>query len=394
MRILVVTGTYAGAGTNPWLLDDLCAEFAHQGHEVDVIVFDPTHARDRGQIDGQPTGVKAWSVGSTRDRFGPVGKLLGYLQAGIGLHTLGMTIARETSYDLCIYTSIAAFSWGFPARIRRLGIAKRLVLVLWDFFPIHQLEIGRIRARWLAAPLKALERLAIRRADVVALMTPANERFYRTYHRGLSAETILIPPWSSSGASALVAQQKMKRFTAVFGGQLVKGRGIETLLAAAAILQADNAAVDVLVAGDGSESGRLREEAKRLGLTNLTFVGAMPREEYRSLLARAHIGIAITVPGVTPPSFPSKIVEYCGLGLPVVVCVEPSSDAGDILELNGAGIKVTAGDAAGVANAIGRLLRIHELGGLGAWAMAAHTYYATELSTPRAVHRLSAIGVQ
>ena len=394
MRVLIVAGTYAGDRSNPWLLDDLAREFVATGHTVDVLSFDPTGARPKGPIVQDIDRLDAFSVGSTHTRRGAVQKLLGYVQAGIGLHVDGYRFVRRNTYDLCIYTSIASFSWGFPSRVRRAGIAKKLVLVLWDFFPIHQLQIGRINGTWLATPLKALERLAIHRADVVALMTPANERFYRTYHRGLSARTVIIPPWSSSGASAPVVQEKMKRFTAVFGGQLVRGRGIETLLAAAAILQAKNAVVDIVVAGDGSESGRLREEAKRLGLNNLSFVGTMPRDEYRSMLARAHIGIAITVPGVTPPSFPSKIVEYCGLGLPVVVCVEPSSDAGDLIEQHRAGIKVDAGDAMGVADAIWKLLRTHELGGLGPWGVAARSYYTTELSTSRAVERFAAIGVQ
>ena len=391
MRVLIVAGTYAGDRSNPWLLDDLAREFVAAGHTVDVLSFDPTGARPKGPIVQDIDRLDAFSVGSTHVRRGAVQKLLGYVQAGIGLHVEGYRFVRRNTYDLCIYTSVASFSWGFPSRVRRAGIAKKLVLVLWDFFPIHQVEIGRIRARWLAAPLKALERLAIRRADVVALMTPANERFFRSYHRGMSAETFLLPPWSSSGTDAPFTRHEMTRFTAVFGGQLVKGRGIDTLLAAAAILQADSAPVDIIVAGDGSESGRLHDEAKRLGLTNVTFPGSMPRDEYRSMLARAHIGIAITVPGVTPPSFPSKIVEYCGLGLPVVVCVEPSSDAGDIVEQHSAGIKVLAGDARGVADAIRRLLKAHERGDFDVWRASAHVFYESELSTRRAVRRLISI---
>ena len=392
LKVLVVTAQYAGDGANPWLLDDLCRELALVGHEVDVIVHDPKHGRPRGIISSGSPRVHAWSVGSTKDRVGRLQKIAGYLQAGLGLHSYGFRHIRDSSYDLCIYTSIAAFSWGFPARVRRRGIARKLVLILWDFFPIHQLEIGRIHAGFFGGALKAIERLAIRRADVVALMTPANEDFFHRYHSGLRAETVIIPPWSSSGTSAShKVSEKLPRFTAVFGGQLVKGRGIETLLAAAARLQDTGEPIDIIIAGDGTERRRLEADAEQRQLANVTFVGSLLRDKYREMLAQAHIGIAITVPGVTPPSFPSKIVEYCGVGLPVVVCVEPSSDAGDIVEQHRAGIQVSAGDADGVTNAIRTLFQEHQRGKLAEWARAAADLYETELSTKRAVKKLEVV---
>lgn len=391
LKVLVVTGQYAADGPNPWLLDDLCVELARVGHEVSVMVHDPKHGRPWAPIPSGSPGLRAWSVGSTRDRQGRLQKIAGYLQAGVGLHTRGFRQVRDQSYDLCLYTSIAAFSWGFPSRVRRRGIATKLVLILWDFFPIHQIEIGRIRAKILSRPLKAIERLAIRRADVVALMTPANQDFFRAYHPGLCMETVIIPPWSSSGGRVPDNVEKRSRFTVIFGGQLAKGRGVETLLDAAARLQATGDAIDIVIAGDGTERQRLQDDAASRSLANVSFLGRLPRAQYRSVLERAHVGIAITVPGVTPPTFPSKIVEYCGVGLPVIVCVEPGSDAGDIVERYRAGIQVLAGDADGVTGAIRTLFLEYEHGRLTEWADSARELYRTELSTECAVDRLEAI---
>ncbi|WP_349899461.1 glycosyltransferase [Parafrigoribacterium soli] len=273
--------------------------------------------------------------------------------------------------------------------MRKHTIAKKLMLILWDFFPIHQLEIGRISRAWPTKPLKALERIAISRADVVALMTPANERFFRSYHPDLRSETIVIPPWSSSGSDeATERPAKFERFTVVFGGQLAKGRGVDTLLAAAALLQNTGEDIDITIAGDGTERMMLESEAERLHLKRVEFTGALPRTDYRALLQRAHVGLAITVAGVTPPSFPSKIVEYCGLGLPVVVCVEASSDAGTIVENSHAGISVPVGDAAGVANAIRTLYADFHDGIYTHWERRARRFYETKLSTNKAVERI------
>jgi glycosyltransferase involved in cell wall biosynthesis len=386
--VLIVTGKYAGDRANPWLLDDLAAELAHAGHTVDVIVFDPTGARPKGRIPLETDGINAWSIGSTRMRVGGFQKLLGYLQTGLGLHFAGFRFVKGKTYDLCIYTSIASFSWGFPSRVRRKRIATKLVLILWDFFPIHQLDIGRIRREPANRLMKAIERLAITRADVVALMSPANERFFRSYFPQLKAKTTIIPPWSSSGDLYKSEALKRPRFTALFGGQLVAGRGVDTLLDAAGLLATSGEPIDIVIAGDGPDRRRLEAAATSAGLSNVTFTGALPREDYRTLLASVHAGIAITVAGVSPPSFPSKIVEYCGLGIPVVVCVESSSDAGEIVEQHGAGIMVDAGDAPGVAEAIRRLYAANSSGELATWSDAARRFYLSQLSTAEAVRRL------
>lgn len=388
MKILMVTGTYSLDGSRPWLLDDLCRVLAERGHSVDVIVHDAKNGHPRGEVPDQAQGVTAWSVGSTKTRRGALQKLLGYLQAGIGLHTLGYKIAKTSTYDLCVFTSIACFSWGFPGRVRKSGVAKRLALILWDFFPIHQLEIGRIRPRALGPVLKAIERMAISPADHVALMTSANEAFFRSYHPRIRARTLIIPPWSSSGELPSAGFSKLERFTVIFGGQLARGRGVETLLDAALLLQNAHAPVDIVIAGDGAERNRLEEHAQNNGISNVTFAGHLERDAYRALLKTVHVGVAITVPGVSPPTFPSKIVEYCGVALPVIVCVEPSSDAGLIVETAGAGVSTPAGDPEALADAIRVLLGVHSEGALDGWSSAAQRLYEEQFSTVSAARSL------
>jgi len=395
MRVLIVTGNFAGENQNPWLLDDLALQFARSGDEVDVIVHDTKNARARGSQDRHVDGIRVTSVGPTRVRAGRLGKILNHVEAGWGLHTIGFRSARTSPYDLCVYTSIGAFSWGLPARLRRAGLVKRSVFVLWDFFPIHQLEIGRIAANWLHAPLRGLESLSMRNADAIAVMSPANERFLRTYHRDVRGETILVPPWASDPFSGGIVRSgtKRERFTAIFGGQLVAGRGLDTLLRAAKRLQDSACPVDILIVGDGSARVSLIALAQELGLTNTTFLAGLPREEYRELLRSSHIGIAVTVAGVSPPTFPSKIVEYCASGVPMVVCVEPASDAGSIVEAAGAGLSARAGDDASLATAIKELHAEEAAGILEARARRARDFFEAELSVSRAVETIRAVAL-
>ncbi len=383
MRVLIVTGHFGGPNRDRWLLDDLADALVEHGHSVHVIVGDATKGRPSGSTQAHPR-MRVTSVGVRRNRTSRLGKLLGYLQTGWGLHTAGFRAARGEQYDAAIYTSISCFAWNLPGRLRRRGMVKRLVLVLWDFFPIHQLEIGRIRARWLARPLKAIEQQSMRQADAVALMSEANVAFFRNYFSKIDAPVVIVPPWSSSGEDSLdETRWESGVLVAVFGGQIAVGRGLETLLEAGRLV---DERVQIVIAGGGPDAARITELAREI--PSVRIAGSMPRHEYRRLLSTAHVGIAVTVPGVTPPSFPSKIVEYCGLGVPVLVAVERSSDAGKFVESRGAGISVPAGDPVALAGALTRFADEKESGRLRERALAARSLFEAELSAARAASAL------
>ena len=361
MKVLIVTVNFRTVTENAWLLDDLAAEFAHLGHSVDVLVHSPTAPRKHG-LQQRDDGINVFSVGTERVPNGRVSKLASYIATGFRMHTTGWRWAKRNRYDLCVYPSIASFSYGFPARLRRRGVVSTLLFVMWDFFPVHHIDIGRIRGGIASNALKRTERLSIQRADVIAVMSRANEVFLRSYHRGVSTRTITIPPWATGGE--LTAVEKRTRFSVIFGGQLVRGRGVDTLIDAALLLQDAGVNVEILIAGSGPDEERLRAHASEVGAANVSFTGGLPRDKYREVLRSCHVGVAVTVAGVTPPSFPSKIVEYCANGIPVVVSVEDSSDAGSFVETHGAGLTVSAGCPVALADAIRRLAAEHAAGTL------------------------------
>lgn len=393
LRILIITGDFGGEGRNPWLLDDLAVAFADAGDDVDVLAYDTKRGRAFGLNPYPDKRIRVFGAGPLKIRHGGTGNLLNYLAAGWRLHTHGFRMVRRRQYDLCIYTSIGILSWWLPARLQRAGIVRRTLFVLWDFFPIHQLQIGRIKHSALHAPLRLLEGLAMRSADAIAVMSPANQRYLHTYHPHVHVRTIIIvPPWASDpGPVASDGLHRRQRFTVVFGGQLVAGRGIDTLLRAARLLQDQAVPMECLIIGDGPERARLMAFAVDIGVTNTTFMGRLHREEYRNVLQSAHVGIAITVPGVTPPTFPSKIGEYCASGIPVIVCVEETSDAGKIVEASGAGIGVLAGDDTRLAAAMETLYLEHLRGELSSRADMARALFDTVLSVKQAAEKIRSV---
>ena len=75
---------------------------------------------------------------------------------------------------------------------------------------------------------------------------------------------------------------------------------------------------------------------------------AMPREAYLRLIAACDVGLVLTVPNVDVPSFPSKTLDYCCVGIPVAAAVENTTDFGQFISDAGFGRYCEAGNASGL----------------------------------------------
>lgn len=384
-RVLIVTDTFDNPGDNPWLLDDLAEEFAGRGIAVDVLLNDTKGARPRGWSAGRVPGVRVLSVGVTTPRR-RAGKTGAYLTGIAGLHRAWSTELRGHRYDLVLYHSIATFTGGLPLRLSRSPRVGHLICVVWDFFPIHHVQIGRIRQRWLSPVLRRLEGRSIAAADTVAVMSARNSDFLRHYHRGIRRPVIEVAPWGRISEPLRVPSRET--FTVVFGGQLVAGRGVETLLQAMRLLVDDGLPVQALIVGDGADRARLEATGRTLGLTGVQFLGRMPRAQYLELIATAHVGLAATVAGVSAPTFPSKMVDYARAGLPILLALEDASDAGALVRERGCGVSVPAGDPVALAHALRDLEAEHRAGTLGDRSTASRALFDEVLSVRVAADRL------
>lgn len=392
MHLLVLADTYSTDGTSPWLVEDLVHALVRQGHTVDVLVKDMAVPRPRGLAPRNHPGVSIYSVGVTSEPSSRLARRTRLPLAMARLRTSGVRWARGRRYDAVVYTSIAWTKARVPKAVRRSGEPVR-VLVYWDFFPVHQREIGHFGRlpRALDPVLHRIERAAVRDADVVALMTPKNIDYFTSYFGAEGQSLVLLPPWGSDQAIGLErgVGREAATFTAVFGGQLTKGRGLEELAAAAKLLLTSDPEITIDVYGDGPMAAHLASRIAGDGLHNLVLRGRVARGEYAAALQNAHCGIAATVDGVTVPTFPSKIVDYASAGIPVVVASECSGDVGDWVESHGAGIAVPAGDPAALADALRSVhalwqerARWHEM------AARSRACYDSELSADVAARRV------
>jgi glycosyltransferase involved in cell wall biosynthesis len=390
----MITGTFATPSGQPWLMDDLAHAMADEGATVDVLVFESRTPRPRtGWVQLTPA-IRYMSLGLEQPRRpGRLGAATTHTSNMATMHRAAWRAVKDERYDLGLYTSIGTLAGGFPGRLRKHGVVRHLGYILWDFFPRHHREIGSLSGpvTRLEPVLKRVERASFARADSIVLMSTANESFLRAYHPGVDATIVISPPWAREDEGPLDDSARVAApFTVVCGGQLTHGRGIETLMDASELLIASGDDVEIEVYGWGPDSERLKAEAAQRRLAKVHIRDGLPRSDYRRVLMRSHAGVTVNVPGVSIPTFPTKISDYCLAALPVIACLEESTDAGTVLEEAGAGLSVQVGDAEALADAIRTVRREWESGAWAERSRASRHLYDVHLSAAVAARRMLA----
>lgn len=162
------------------------------------------------------------------------------------------------------------------------------------------------------------------------------------------------PGGSAPGAGRNAPKPQPLRILGV--GRLVRKKGFHVLLEAAAKLSTRGIDARVTLVGDGAESGRLREQARELGLgRRARFRGALTEPEVRRLLRAAH---AVVLPCVVDrdgnqDALPTVLLEAGACGIPAVST--PVAGIPEIVLHGRTGLLVPSDDAGALARALARL---------------------------------------
>ncbi len=143
----------------------------------------------------------------------------------------------------------------------------------------------------------------------------------------------------------------------VFAGRLVNTKGVDILLSAFATVRRKFPTAELLVAGSGPESTRLKTLAADLGIADsVTFLGTESRGELDVKFADAWVQ---AVPSVWEEPFGLVAVEAMMRGIPVIAT--KTGGLTEIVEHDETGILIAPGSSDELANAIATLLSNRQL---------------------------------
>jgi glycosyltransferase involved in cell wall biosynthesis len=346
MRVLMVCMQYPLGPGQSYMTTELADALSALGHVVEVL-----HLDWQGEAGSRPEVVRT-GTGVRVVRCGPKSlEGLGHLVKGASKFVLSSAQVAQVArryfeldrFDAAIAWAPASAVASLPPLFRRARIPHRL-LFIWDFFPDHHREIGRIPggpAFWIARASE--QHLMSQFTAVICTLAGNADYLRRNFRLGRSQRVLVTPIWSETAPRPPVDRAAVRarhglppdRPIAVFGGQLVEGRGFDQMLDAAYWGRMTGSQLLYLFVGDGRLAPMVREAAERE--PNVAWRPAMAREDYLELLGACDVGMVATVPGVTSFSIPTKTIDYLRAGLPVAAAVERGSDFISILDRYGVG---------------------------------------------------------
>jgi glycosyltransferase involved in cell wall biosynthesis len=198
-----------------------------------------------------------------------------------------------------------------------------------------------------------------------------------------------VPNWTNISRPAIPVPETRTRFGWSPGDQIVLHagniglkQGLEQVVRAARLCAQRDANVRFVFSGGGNQASAIERAAE--GLPNVSFLGIQPDGIHASLLAAADVLLVSERHAQIDMSLPSKLTSYFAAGRPIVAAVPDGGASATELARSQAGLRVDAGDAEGLLEALARLRTdrtlVRRLGAAGAAYAEQHTSAAANLA--------------
>lgn len=349
-------------------VSELTRHWAAAGHDVTVLTGMPNHPtgvvpaeyRGRGLVREDFHGVKVvrtWIYAAANK--GRVRRSLSYASYSASAVAIGQLPIEAP--DVVIATS-PQFLCGVAGRLIAGMRRKPFVFEVRDLWPESIVAVGALPAGHpVVRGLEVVEEHLYRAADGIVVVTDTFER--RLVERG-------VPPSKLHVIKNGVDLERFRpgerdtelRRSLGFGGRFVlayvgthgMAHGLGAVLDVAARLRSRDE-VRFLFVGEGAERANLEARARREGLSNVTFLGALPRERMPEVYATADACIVpLRKTELFTTVIPSKIFEILAMERPIVLSVDGEARA--LIEASGGGIFAPPEDVDAMTGAVLDLL--------------------------------------
>jgi glycosyltransferase involved in cell wall biosynthesis len=294
-------------------------------------------------------------------------------------------LIRRDRFDLA-YVYHPPITVGFAAALA--GVVRRLPFILdvQDLWPDSLAATGMAGGRRLTRLVGGLCAFVYWRANAIVAQSDGIRAALNT--RGVSADKLItIRNWAEAepGDTGQRAPLVPHRFVVVYGGNLGRAQGLQTVIEAAASLRDRRPDILIRLYGDGVEASSLRAQARALDLQNLEILPQIGKDEINEVFARAD---ALLVHLSDHPLFtitlPSKIQAYLAIGRPIAAGI--AGEAARLLVESEAAVVAPPGDPGALAKAIAELADTpaearRRMGQKG------RTYYQRNLAFQAGLHR-------
>lgn len=350
--------------TDRGIYTDLLRKFFEEGHEVFAVC--PIERREKKKTnitkekEGTVLNVKTLNLQKTNI----VEKGLGTLAIEYQFLSAIKKHFSDVKFDVVIYSTPPITFSKVISFIKKRDNAYSYLL-LKDIFPQNAVDMKMLRENGSLHKLfLKKERKLYSLSDTIGCMSEANKNYVLTHNKGIDPKKVEVNPnsvypvfYSQTDQEKRDIKIKYKlpldKKIFVYGGNLGKPQGVDFLLETVQLNANQN--VFFLVVGSGTEYGRIEMWFNKNKPKNAILLAGLPKTDYDLLLNACDVGLIFLHRDFTIPNFPSRLLSYLEMKMPIIAATDPNTDIGQVIEDNKCGYSVLSGDIKGMNNAIEKI---------------------------------------
>ncbi|MFV8352525.1 glycosyltransferase family 4 protein [Flavobacterium sp. XS2P14] len=353
MNILFLTLVKIKTIEERGIYTDLLRKFRSEGHKVSVV--SPSERRDNKPtqfIEEQGTNilnVRTFNLQKTN----LIEKGVGTLAIEYQYLSAIKKYFSDVKFDLVLYsTPPITFSKVIEFLKKRDDVY--CYLLLKDIFPQNAVDMKMLkRGSLLHQMFVKKERRLYSISNTIGCMSEANKKFILKFNPNLSADKVEVNPNSIEPIVTTQNPEENNRIKNkyglpldkkifIYGGNLGKPQGLDFLLET--IDTNINPNVFFLVVGSGTQYETIYKWFENKKPNNALLLMGLPKQDYDSLLSACDVGMIFLHTDFTIPNFPSRLLSYLEMKMPVLTATDPNTDIGMVVENNNCGYSVLSGD--------------------------------------------------
>lgn len=366
LRILYVSQYFPPEpGAPAARVSELARAWVRKGHEVTVLTGMPNHPtgevppeyRGHALLEEDFHGVKVvrtWIYAAPNK--GRVRRSLAYASFAASAAAFGQLFVRDRP-DVLVATSPQLLC-GMAGAV--IGAARSIpfVLEVRDLWPESIVAVGALPAGHpVVRGLSVVEESLYRAAKSIVVVTDAFR--VRLIERGIAPSKVRVIKNGVDLSRFHAAPRNTAlretlglgdRFVVAYVGTHGMAHGLDAVLDVAKRF-ASNDAVRFIFVGEGAERARLQARARDEGISNVQFLGVLPRDAMTEVYATSDVCLVpLRKTDLFATVIPSKIFEILAMERPIVLSVD--GEARSIVEASGGGIYAPPEDVDAMTSAI------------------------------------------
>tara|TARA_B100000780_G_C21097965_1_gene442905 strand:- start:623 stop:1840 length:1218 start_codon:yes stop_codon:yes gene_type:complete len=269
-------------------------------------------------------------------------------------------------FDLIIYSTPPITITQIISYIKKKNGAYSYLL-LKDIFPQNAVDLKFIKKDSL------IHKFFLRRekklydlSDRIGCMSLANYNYIIKNNPSIDFKKVEINPNSIEPIDINILSHKkdlirseyslpLEKKIFIYGGNLGKPQGLDFLLDS--IKSTVRLDVFYLIIGSGTEYVRIQKWFEFNQPKNAMLINNLPKLKYDKLLSVCDVGLIFLNPNFTIPNYPSRLLSYLEMKLPVITATDIYSDIGKDIEDYECGFSVISGNSDEMEIAIDKVIK-------------------------------------